>query len=226
MRKMLNLRYRLLPYIYSEAWQITHNRSTMMRPLTMDFNSDTTAVKQPFEYMFGKALLVAPVTEPNVKDWSVYLPKTTIWYDFWTGNKFPGGQTANKETPIDIIPLYVKAGSILPLGPEVQFATEKKWDNLELRIYEGANGKFTLYEDENDNYDYEKGVLSTIEFNWNDASRTLTIGKRNGDFPGMLKTRTFQIIIVSPQDGVGVEVTKKHYKEVNYDGQKRQVIFR
>ena len=133
MRKMLNLRYRLLPYIYSEAYKVTKNGSTMMRPLVMDFIEDTTAIKQPYQYMFGKAFLVAPVTEPDVKEWKIYLPKEAEWYDFWTGEKYTGGQTVNKETPIDIIPLFVKAGSIVPFGPEVQFATEKKWDNLEIQ---------------------------------------------------------------------------------------------
>jgi alpha-D-xyloside xylohydrolase len=158
MRKMLNLRYRLLPYIYSEAWQITKNGSTMMRPLVMDFNEDTSALNQQFEYMFGKAFLVAPVTEPNVNEWKMYLPESNTWYNFWTGNRFNGGQTIITKATLDKIPLFVKAGSIIPMGPFIQYSTEKN-DPVEIRIYPGANGEFTLYEDENDNYNYEKRNL-------------------------------------------------------------------
>ena len=225
MRKMLNLRYRLLPYIYSEAYKVTKNGSTMMRPLVMDFIEDTTAIKQPYQYMFGKAFLVAPVTEPDVKEWKIYLPKEAEWYDFWTGEKYTGGQAVNKETPIDIIPLFVKAGSILPFGPEVQFATEKKWDNLEIRIYGGANGEFTLYEDENDNYNYEKGAYSTISITWNEIKKTLTINDRKGSFPGMLPVRKFNIIRVSKNKGKGAEVVEKFDREITYEGNNISIEF-
>ncbi len=220
MRKMMNLRYRLLPYIYSEAWQVTKNGSTIMRPLVMDFYDDTAALNQPYEYMFGKAFLIAPVTEPDVKKWKIYLPETSSWYDFWTGDKYSGGQTIEKETPSDIIPLYIKAGSILPIGPELQYTTEKKWDNLEIRIYEGAVGEFTLYEDENDNYNYEKGIYSTISFNWNDAKKTLTIFDRKGSFPGMLKERKFNIVLVTKNTGMGTGITEKFDNVVTYKGKK------
>jgi alpha-D-xyloside xylohydrolase len=219
MRKMLDLRYRLLPYIYSDAWQVTKNGSTMMRPMVIDFNDDTDAVKQPYEYMFGKAFLVAPITEPGVKVWKVYLPKIASWYDFWTGEKLSGGQNVNKETPLDIIPLYIKAGSILPFGPKVQYATEKEWDNLEIRVYPGANGDFTLYEDEGDNYNYEKGAFSTITFTWNDAKKVMTINDRNGSFTGMLAKRKFNIVIVGKDKAAGMN-TKKFDKEVTYTGKK------
>jgi len=225
MRKMLNLRYRLLPYIYSEAYKITKNGSTMMRPLVMDFIEDPTAIEQPYQYMFGKAFLVAPVTEPDVKQWNIYLPKGTEWYDFWTGEKFTGGQTVNKETPIDIIPLLVKSGSIIPFGPEVQFATEKRWDNLEIRVYEGANGEFTLYEDENDNYNYENGVYSTITLTWNDSKKTLTINDRKGSFPGMLAERKFSIVRVAGNKGTGAEVVEKYDREITYEGRKMTIEF-
>jgi alpha-D-xyloside xylohydrolase len=226
MRKMLNLRYRLLPYIYSEAWQITHNGSTLMRPLTMDFNSDTAALKQAYEYMFGKAFLVAPVTEPGVKEWKIYLPKSSSWYDFWTADKLTGGQTITRETPLDIIPLFIKAGSILPLGPEQQYATEKKWDNLEIRVYEGDNGEFTLYEDENDNYSYEKGLFSTIGFKWNNTTHTLTIGKQLGVFPGMLKERVFHIVLVTPGKAAGKAGEGTFTKIVKYNGLEDKVVLR
>jgi alpha-D-xyloside xylohydrolase len=244
--KSINLRYLLLPYIYSTSWDVTANQSTMMRALMMDFVKDKNALDINDQYMFGNSFLVCPVTKPmysgnpslrekinvqgkdttNVVDYStikndeVYLPKGTDWFDFWTGEKYNGGQTVNKETPIDIIPLYVKAGSILPIGPKVQYAVEKKWDNLEIRIYAGANGEFVLYEDENDNYNYEKGVYSTIDFNWNDEKKELTISDRKGSFPGMLDERKFSIVMVSKNTGVGMNKVEDYDKGITYDGKK------
>jgi alpha-D-xyloside xylohydrolase len=223
MRKMLGLRYRLLPYIYSEAWQITSRGSTMMRPLVMDFRGDRVALDQQYEYTFGNALLVAPVIEPNVGKWKVYLPNSISWYDFWTGKCLDGGQTTEVAVPLDRIPLMVKAGSIIPMGPIIQYSAEKT-DPVEIRIYPGTNGEFTLYEDENDGYDYEKGLYSTIEFKWKDSVHTLTIGKRRGDFPGMLRARTFNVIVVSPDHGTGVEVTGKVDKVVQYDGTETTIL--
>jgi alpha-D-xyloside xylohydrolase len=229
--KTINLRYSLLPYIYSASWDITANQSTMMRALMMDFASDKQALDINDEYMFGKSLLVCPVTKPmysketkedfsTLKSRELYLPKGTDWYDFWTGEKFTGGQTIKKEAPIDIIPLFVKAGSILPVGPKVQFATEKKWDNLEIRIYEGENGEYTLYEDENDNYNYEKGVYSTIAFSWDNAKKVLTINERKGTFPGLLTERKFNIVKVAKSRGSGMEVIDKYDNVVTYNGKK------
>lgn len=242
--KYINLRYSLLPYIYSTSWQVTANQSSMMRALVMDFAADKQAIDINDEFMFGKSLLVSPVTEPmywknklqgneqvmiedysSVKAKAVYLPKGTDWYDFWTGEKVNGGQTVQKQVPLDIIPLYVKAGSILPVGPKVQYATEKKWDNLEIRIYEGANGEFTLYEDENDNYNYEKGIYSTIHFSWNDKQKSLTIDKRNGQFPGMLENRTFNVVVVSQTQGIGAELSATPNQMVKYNGNKLVVSF-
>ena len=219
MLKMLHLRYRLLPYIYSGAWQVTKNGSTIMRPLVMDFSSDTSALKQNYEYMYGKAILVAPITEAEVNERNVYLPKPAEWYDFWTGRNIDGGKLINTEAPLDKIPLFIKAGSIIPMGPAIQFATEKN-NPLEIRIYPGADGEFTLYEDENDNYDYEKGKYSVITFEWNDAKNVLTISDRKGSFPGMLGERTFNIVKVSGNNGVGIDAVNKYDKVVNYDGKK------
>ena len=219
MLKMLDLRYRLIPYIYSEAWQITKNGSTIMRPLVMDFNADKTALNQDYEFMFGKAILVAPVTEPKVNEWNVYLPKSTEWYSFWTGESLDGGQTVNIKAPLDKIPLFVKAGSIIPMGPVIQYAAEKN-DPIEIRIYPGADGEFIFYEDENDNYDYEKGKYSTIIFKWDDAKKTLTISDRKGSFPGMITEHKFNIVKVSENNGVGINAVKKYDKVVNYDGKK------
>jgi alpha-D-xyloside xylohydrolase len=237
--KYINLRYRLLPYIYSTSWDVTANQSSMMRALVMDFPKDKNALDLNDEYMFGKSLLVSPVTNAmyvkpgvrgrdtiQVEDFSAvkskesYLPTGTDWFDFWTGQKFQGGNKVSKETPLDIIPLYVKAGSIIPVGPSVQYAEEKKWDNLEIRIYPGANGKFVLYEDENDNYNYEKGVYSTITFNWDDAKRTLTINDRKGSFPGMLDSRKFNIVMVNTNKGGGENLISQPDKVITYTGKK------
>ncbi len=229
--KYINLRYRLLPYIYSASWDVTANQSSMMRALMMDFPKDKPALDINDQYMFGKSILVCPVTTPMyskdtnedfgpVKSKELYLPKGADWYDFWTGNKLTGGQTIKKETPLDIIPLYIKSGSILPIGPKVQYALEKKWDNLEIRVYEGANGQYTLYEDENDNYNYEKGVFSTITFSWDDAKKALTINDRKGTFPGMLAERKFNIVKVTAGNGTGMDEVVKYNQVVDYKGVK------
>lgn len=237
--KYINLRYRFLPYIYSTSWDVTANQSSMMRALMMDFPKDKNALDINDEYMFGKSLLVSPVTNAmyvkpsvagrdtvQVEDFSTiksketYLPAGADWFDFWTGEKSSGGNKVTKQTPLDIIPLYVKAGSVIPIGPTVQYSTEKKWDNLEIRIYPGANGKFVLYEDENDNYNYEKGLYSTITFNWDDAKRTLTISDRNGSFPGMLNERKFNIVLVTANKGGGENGVGQPDKAISYIGKK------
>jgi alpha-D-xyloside xylohydrolase len=218
MRKMLNLRYRLIPYIYSEAWQVSKNGSTIMRPLVMDFRSDSSAVAQPYEYMFGKSFLVAPVTEPGVTEWNVYLPKSTAWYDFWSGKRFMGGQTVNTDAPEDKIPLFVKAGSIIPMGKFIQ-STNEKSDTVEIRVYAGADGQFSLYNDEGDNYNYERGKYSIIPFRWNEQEQTLAIGKQQGGYDGALKKRVFNIIWVNESGGTGIEISSKA-KTVNYTGEK------
>jgi len=236
--KMINLRYSLLPYIYSAAWGVTGHSGSIMRALFMDFADDKKTHNITDEYLFGNSILVAPVVNPmyvskvndkntdnysTIKNKPVYLPKGSDWFDFWTGEKQTGGQTIQKATPIDIIPLYVKAGSILPWGPKVQYATEKNWDNLEIRIYPGANGEFTLYEDENDNYNYEKGLNSTITMKWDNQSKTLTIGERKGSFKGMLKNRTFNIVLVSQQNGIGTMGSVQFTKTVRYNGKVKSV---
>jgi alpha-D-xyloside xylohydrolase len=240
--KYINLRYRLLPYIYSTSWDVTANQSSMMRALVMDFQKDKNALDINDEYMFGKSLLISPVTNAmyvkpgvrgrdtvQVEDFSTvkskesYLPVGTDWFDFWTGQKLQGGNKVSKETSLDIIPLYVKAGSIIPVGPTVQYAAEKKWDNLEVRIYPGSNGKFVLYEDENDNYNYEKGIYSTITFNWDDVKKTLTISDRKGSFPGMLDSRKFNIVMVNTNKGGGENLVEQPDKMVTYTGKKVSV---
>lgn len=235
--KNINLRYRFLPYIYSTAWKVTSEAGSFMRAMFMDFADDKKTHDLGDQYMFGSSVLVAPVLHPMyvskndgvavenfaaTKARKLYLPEGASWFDYWTGKTYDGGQEIEKEAPIDIIPLFVKAGSILPFGPKVQFATEKKWDQLEIRVYPGADAEFVLYEDENNNYNYEKGLYSTIRFSWNDAAKTLTIAPREGSFPGMLKSRSFNVVLVSESNGIGDEPTKK-FKKVSYKGKAKTV---
>ena len=236
--KFINIRYRLLPYLYSSANDITSGSGTMMRALSMDFSEDAKVHDINNQYMFGKSLLVIPVTDSMYVDrqeagvsvdmsaakvQKVYLPKGADWYDFWTGEKIRGGQEITKAAPIDIIPLYVKAGTILPWGPKVQYAEEKKWDDLCLYIYPGEDAEFVLYEDENDNYNYEKGLSSTIKITWNDESKTLAVSSRKGEFPGMLKTRKFNITLVNP--GKNIDSFVKPGKTIQYEGAEVSIKF-
>ena len=211
-------RHRLLPYTYSVAWQVTHAGSTMMRALPLDFRTDAKACAVPDQYMFGPAFLVSPVDQPAATSRSVYLPSGSTWTDFWTGAGQNGGTTITAAAPPEQIPLFMRAGSILPLGPVVQYAGEKPADPIELRIYPGADGAFTLYEDEGDGYDYEHGAYAEIPLAWKEATRTLTIGDRKGSFPGMLGKRTFRVVWVRPQHGVGMEPSDPADAVVAYDG--------
>jgi len=170
----------------------------------MDFPKDRQVLTISDEYMFGPAFLVSPVTQPQASSRGVYLPSGATWVNFWTGAPSTGGATTTANAPLNILPLFVRAGSIVPLGPVVQYAMEKTADPIELRVYPGADGKFTLYEDEGDGYSYEKNVFATIPFEWNEARQSLTVGKRTGKFPGMLKERTFHVVFVSPGHGTGM----------------------
>ena len=230
-----NLRYRLMPYIYSLAWKVTSENYTIMRSLAFDFRNDNSVYNIPDQFMFGPAFLVNPVTDQlysgkqisdsKTKARSVYLPKAVKWYDFWTGESLIGGQTIAAQAPIETMPLYVRAGSIVPMGPFLQYATEKPADPIELRIYSGANGQFTIYEDENETYSYEKGVHSTIALSWDDQTKTLTIGKREGSFPGMLVKRTFNVVLVNENHGVGVGFAGKTDKTIVYKGVLQKIKF-
>jgi len=229
-----NLRYRLLPYIYSLSWKVTSEGYTIMRALAFDFRNDPNIRSIPDQYMFGPAFLVNPVTtrmyyvpdsDKIKKTRKVYLPAPASWYDFWTGQKLAGGQTIDASAPIETIPLYIKAGSILPMGPFMQYATEKPADTLEIRIYPGADGEFTLYEDENDTYNYEKGKYSIITFNWDDTKRQVKIGTKKGSFPGMLAKRTFNFVIVNKNKGTGVEIIRKPDRSVLYEGNEMVIDF-
>jgi alpha-D-xyloside xylohydrolase len=212
-----NLRYHLLPYIYSVAWKVTSESDTMMRGLVMDFRNDPKVYDIPDQYLFGPALMVNPVTQEGAQSRKVYLPAGTGWTDFWTGKTYTGGQTIDAAAPVQTLPLFVRAGSIIPYGPQIQFAAAKA-DPIELRVYPGADGTFTLYEDEGDNYNYEKGAYSTIPMRWDEKNQKLTIGARHGNFPGMLKTRTFRIVWVNSGHGAGIASSEKADAQVNYNG--------
>ena len=244
--KMIRLRYRLIPYLYSTAWQVTSNNESYIRPLFSDFAADNRVWDMTDEMMFGRSILAAPIVNPlyteeqiikedamtgwdrkevrgqkeevRSVDWSQsktvtkYLPQGSDWYDFWSNQRMKGGQSVTIQATLDQVPMFVRAGSILPLGPEMQWVGEKSWDNLELRVYPGADGSFVLYEDEGDNYNYEKGIYSTITFQWNDKSKILTIGARQGSYPGMLQQRQFTIVLPDGQR-----------QTVDYEGTQLQV---
>jgi len=210
------LRYRLLPYIYSLAWKTTKDNYTPMRGLVMDFRTDERATLIGDQFMYGPAFLVNPVTDPGSVTRRMYLPKAR-WYDFWTGEAQEGAKVYDAPSPIDQMPLFVRAGSIVPMGPEKQWASEKE-DPIEVRIYRGADGDFNLYEDENDSYNYEKGAYATISFHWDDARKALTISDRKGEFPGMLQNRNFRVVVVGKNHGTGIGVTANPDKTVQYSG--------
>ena len=214
--KIDNLRYRLIPYIYSLAWKVTSEGYTMMRPLVFDYQNDAAVFNIKDQFMFGPAFLVNPVTAARATSRSVYLPAAT-WFDFWTGSTTNGGSTTSVSAPLNTIPLFVKAGSIVPMGPQIQYATQSI-DPLEIRIYKGQNGSFVLYEDEGDTYDYESGKYSQIPFDWDDAKQTLSIGARTGSYTGMPTRRTFNIVWVGANHGIGVDVTGSPDQVVTYDG--------
>ncbi|MGZ3778607.1 MAG: glycoside hydrolase family 31 protein, partial [Mucilaginibacter sp.] len=224
--KFDKLRYRLLPYIYSLAAKTTLDNYTMMRSLAFDFRNDTNVYKIPDQYMFGPAFLVNPVTGKGETGRKVYLPRSEGWYDFWTGEKLSGGKSINAASPIDRIPLYVRAGSIIPMGPEVEYATQEPNKVIELRIYPGADGRFTFYEDENDNYNYEKGRYTTFVLAWNDKQKELSISSTKGDFPGALSQRIFNIVVVNGKHGSGTLVAARVDKTVKYEGKAMVVQLR
>jgi alpha-D-xyloside xylohydrolase len=207
----------MMPYIYSVAWKVTNENYTPMRPLVMDFRTDQRAQNIGDQFMFGPSVLVNPVTEAGASFRHLYLPDAR-WYDFWSGASVDGQRAIDAAAPLDRLPLYVRAGSILPLGPEVEYASQKSADPIELRIYPGADGNFTIYEDENDTYNYEKGSYATIPLHWDDKSATLTIGDRKGSFPGMLEHRQFKVVLVESGKGHGIEISANPDRIVEYAG--------
>ena len=197
------LRHALFPYIYSVAGAVTQDGSTMMRPLVMDFRQDAKARELTDEYMFGPAFLVNPVTEYKARTRPVYLPAGSDWYDFWTGVHVKGGQTITADAPFDRLPLYIRAGSIVPVGPPQQYIGEHRDAAITLYVYGGVNGSFSLYDDDGQSYGYERREFARVPISWNDATRTLTIGARVGSYPGMPASRTFTVVLVTPQNAIG-----------------------
>lgn len=223
--KYIKLHYRLVPYLYSTAHQIVVNGESFMNSLPFSFENDAKGYDVKDEYMLGQSILVAPVVRDGVTSRDVYLPEGQQWFDFWTGERYNGGQTINRKTPMNIIPVFMKAGTIMPWGPKVQYTSEKPWDDIEIRVYPGADGHFTLYEDEGDNYNYEQGAYTEIPFTWNDDAQTLTIGQRKGSYDGMLKNRKFRIVIVSRRNGFGDEQSETIDSTVDYDGKAQTLSF-
>jgi alpha-D-xyloside xylohydrolase len=213
------LRYRLMPYVYSLAWRVTNDDYTIQRPLVMDWRADVRVRDIGDQFMFGPALLVNPVLQPDATHRTLYLPDAPAWYDFWTGASTNGSREIDSDAPLDRIPLYVRAGSILPLGPEIEYADEKPAGPIELRIYTGADGEFVLYQDAGDGYDYEHGVHSVIPMHWSESNRTLTIGPREGEYPGMPASMEMKVVLVSAGHGTGLEPTATPDKLIVYNGQ-------
>ena len=223
--RYIHLRYRLLPYLYSTAHQVRTNAEGFMQSMPVAFPNDEQTYDIIDQYMFGRSFLVAPIVQDGTTNRNVYLPIMTNgtstnskWLDFWTGYTINGGQTIRANAPSDIIPLFVPAGTILPWGPDVQYATEKPWDNLEIRIYPGANGQFTLYEDEFDNRNFESGQYTEIPMTWNNETKTLTIGARQGSYSGMLESRQFSIVVVNAEKGMGDGNSTTYDSVVTYTG--------
>ena len=217
------LRYRLMPYLYSMAGMVHLKDYTMMRALVMDFNGDDKVLDIKDQWMFGPALMACPVGKYEQYSRNVYLPKQKGWYDFYTGKYYAGGQTILADAPYDKIPVYVPEGAILPVGPEMEWSDQKKAELIDLYVYAGKDGSYTLYEDEGTNYNYEKGKYATIDIQYNDAQKTVTIGARKGSFDGMLQKRRFNVVLVNAAKGQGVSLDKAPKgKMVSYSG--KQVV--
>jgi alpha-D-xyloside xylohydrolase len=207
------LRYRLMPYIYSLAARTTFEAYTPMRALAFDFLDDPKAIDIPDEFMYGPSLLVAPVTKPGATSRDVYLPKGADWYDYWTGQLFHGGQTIRRAAPLAVLPLYVRAGTVLPLGPEEEYTGEHPGAAIELRIYPGADAETKLYNDDGLNYDYESGAYTWTPIHWNNASKTVTIDARQGHFEGAPEAQDFTISMVSAANPNGTPSGRLHYTD-------------
>lgn len=217
------LRYRMMPYIYSLTGMVWLNDYTIMRGLAMDFAGDTGVYDISDQYMFGPSVMVCPVVAYKARERKVYFPAGTGWYDFYSGDFTAGGQKMTVAAPYERLPLFIKAGSILPIGPEIEYTGQKPDDPIVLYVYTGADARFTLYEDEGTNYNYEKGEYAIIEMTYQDATGEFTIGGRKGDFPGMLKERTFQVTFVSKDKPRGFAPDKKPDLTIKYTGQETTV---
>jgi alpha-D-xyloside xylohydrolase len=200
----VTLRYRLLPYLYALSWQVTDRGASFMYPVGMVFPQDDRARDLRDQYLFGRAIMVSPVVEPGATSRQVYLPAGADWYDFWTGQRLAGGTAQTAAAPIGRLPLHVAAGTILPLGQPVQYAEQSVALPVELRVYRGADGRFTLYDDAGDGQGWRRGERATIELTLDDKAGTLTIGARQGRYPGMAASRQFRIVPVAAGNGTGL----------------------
>jgi alpha-D-xyloside xylohydrolase len=218
------LRYRLMPYIYSVAWKTTSEGYTPMRALVMDFRDDPRTWNISDQFLFGPSILVNPVTEPRATNRHLYLPKGK-WYNFWTGESVDGGRAIDVPSPLDFIPLFVRAGSIIPMGPNIEYAQQPSTNALELRVYTGVDADFTLYEDDGNTYKYEKGERAGIPIHWDNAKSQLTIGNRAGQYPGMPARQPIRVVFVDKNHGVGMEENASSRAGViSYDGRATEVI--
>ena len=216
-------RYRIMPYLYSMAGWVHFNDYTMMRGLAMDFNGDENVYDIPDQWMFGPAFMACPVGYYKERSRSVYFPKQCGWYDLYTGDYIQGGQRIVVDAPYERMPVFVREGSIIPFGPEMEWSDEKPASLINLYVYEGADGQFKLYEDEGTNYNYEKGKYATINISYDDASKTLTIGKRMGTFKGMLKDRVFNVVVISKDKPRPLNLDNPEGQLVNYSGKELTV---
>ena len=241
-KRTIRMRYWMLPYIYSTAWQVSKRHGSFLRALMMDFKDDKNTWTMGNEFMMGDAFLVVPIVKAQYTEerpdghWDqlridfrdsktaeAYLPAGAKWVDFWTNKTYDGGQNVTLISHIDRTPLFVRAGSIVPVGPDVQFAAEKPWDDLEIRVYQGADGHFVLYEDEGDGYNYEQGQYTEIPFSWDQRKGVLTIGKRTGSFNGMSATRKFRIVVATEGKAMGDSRDNEAVRTVTYTGKEVKV---
>jgi alpha-D-xyloside xylohydrolase len=207
-----------MPYIYSLAGNTYQHDYTIMRGLMMDFPEDLKASNLNDAYMFGPSLLINPVFKYKARDRNVYLPSGQGWYDLYSGKYYKGGQQINADAPYEKMPVFVKEGSILPTGPELQYTSEKPAEPLTLFVYTGKDASFSLYEDEGTNYNYEKGAFSSIDFKYSEGSKSLTVSDRKGTFKGMLQSRNIRIIVITPKSAKALDFSQKADYTIKYTG--------
>jgi alpha-D-xyloside xylohydrolase len=218
LKQDVELRYRLLPYLYSTSWAVHSGQQSLMRALVFDFRTDPRALTVTDQYLFGPAFLIAPVLEPNAREREVYLPGSDLWFDFWSDQHWRGGQQIRSKVDIATIPVFVRAGTILPLGPVLPFADATSEEPVELRVYPGRDGHFTLYDDAGDGYGYLKGEHSTVTLEWSDRKRTLRIGDRRGTYPKMPAIVAMRIVCAAaPSSATPV---------IRYDGHAREIALK
>jgi alpha-D-xyloside xylohydrolase len=220
------LRYSLMPYIYSITGLTWLDDYTIMRGLAMDFESDKKVYNIGDQFMFGPSLMVCPVLDYKARKRNVYLPQSKGWYNAYSGEYLDGGQSILADAPYEKIPLFVKSGSILTIGPEIEYTGQKPADPIIIQVYTGNDASFKLYEDEGINYNYEKGKYTVIPLVWNEASKTLTIGKRKGEYDGMLKERTFKIAFASKENKLNIDCKNTKYQEVKYTGGQVEIKYK